>query len=82
MTNKHSDEHLDRAVEDSFPASDAPASTGITGPRTNRPSRVMQGPKTPSGTRGDDTRPKGTHDRHASETAYQREHEEHPPRRR
>jgi hypothetical protein len=34
--NKREDQH-DKAVEDSFPASDPPASTGITGPRVSRP---------------------------------------------
>jgi hypothetical protein len=32
--NQPKDKH-DEAVEDSFPASDPPASTGITGPRVN-----------------------------------------------
>ena len=31
------DEQQDKAVEDSFPASDPPATTGITGPRVNTP---------------------------------------------
>jgi hypothetical protein len=34
--NKREDQH-DKAVEDSFPASDPPAATGITGPRVNTP---------------------------------------------
>jgi len=34
--NKKKDQH-DKAVEDSFPASDPPASTGITGPRVSTP---------------------------------------------
>jgi hypothetical protein len=35
MTSRQSDEKKqDRTIEDSFPASDPPASTGITGPRT------------------------------------------------
>ena len=64
------DEH-DRAVEDSFPASDPPANSGITGPRATQPRQAPH-------KRDDDTRPKGTpnHDRHATETAYQWEHEE------
>jgi hypothetical protein len=66
------DKH-DGAVEDSFPASDPPANSGVTGPRTT--------PRPPvSHERDDDARPKGTpdHDRHATETAYQWEHEEKP----
>jgi hypothetical protein len=34
--NKHNDQH-DKAVEDSFPASDPPAASGITGPRVDTP---------------------------------------------
>ena len=34
--NKHRDQH-DKALEDSFPASDPPAATGITGPRVSTP---------------------------------------------
>ena len=34
--NKKEDQH-DKAVEDSFPASDPPAATGITGPRVSTP---------------------------------------------
>jgi hypothetical protein len=34
--DKKKDQH-DKAVEDSFPASDPPAATGITGPRVNKP---------------------------------------------
>ena len=34
--NKREDQH-DKAVEDSFPASDPPAATGITGPRVSTP---------------------------------------------
>ena len=86
MTSRQTDERHDRTVEDSFPASDPPASTGITGPRAKDPGRVRRGAKmrpTPPGLRGEDTRPKGTPTdaRHATETAYQWEDEEHPPRR-
>jgi hypothetical protein len=67
------DDKHDRTVEDSFPASDPPGNTGITGPRAVRPRQAPH-------KRDDDTRPKGTpnHDRHAAETAYQWEHEETP----
>jgi hypothetical protein len=34
--NKHRDQQ-DKALEDSFPASDPPANTGITGPRVSTP---------------------------------------------
>jgi hypothetical protein len=73
MTDK--DKH-DRAIEGSFPASDPPSNSGITGPRAARPQPA------PS-KRDDDTRPKGTpkHDRNATETAYQGEHEKHPGKR-
>jgi hypothetical protein len=38
MTSRRAnDEGHDRTVEDSFPASDPPASTGITGPRAKDP---------------------------------------------
>jgi hypothetical protein len=61
----------DQAIEDSFPASDPPASSGIVGPGGT------------SHRRDSETRPKGTptDDRHAIETAEQREHERPQPRR-
>jgi hypothetical protein len=34
--SKHKDQQ-DKALEDSFPASDPPAATGITGPRVSTP---------------------------------------------
>jgi hypothetical protein len=72
MTN----DKQDRTVEDSFPASDPPANSGITGPRAARQRPAPH-------RRDDDTRPKGTpnHDRHATETAYQWEHEKRPQER-
>jgi hypothetical protein len=71
MTNKQ-----DRTVEDSFPASDPPSNSGITGPRAVQPRPMPH-------KRDDDTRPKGTpnHDRHVTETAYQWEHEKRPGKR-
>ena len=68
------DKH-DKTVEDSFPASDPPATSGITGPRAAKPQPAPH-------RRDDDSRPKGTpnHDRHATETAYQWEHEKRPSR--
>jgi len=64
------DDKLDSTVEDSFPASDPPAHTGVTGPRAIQPRHAPH-------KRGDDTRPKGTpnYDRHLVETAYQWENE-------
>ncbi len=71
------EDRQDRTVEDSFPASDPPANTGVTGPRATqrRPAPHK---------RDEDSRPKGTpnHDRHAVETAYQWEHEERPGKKR
>jgi hypothetical protein len=72
-----SDKH-DEAVEDSFPASDPPASSGIVGPRLPPQRRRPE-----SHQRDEHARPKGTptHERHATETAYHWEHEKHPRRR-
>jgi hypothetical protein len=86
LISKQTDAGHDRTVEDSFPASDPPASTGITGPRAKDPGRVSRNPKadpTSPEVRGEHARPKSTptDDRHAAETAYQREHEDHPPKR-
>ena len=77
---RQADEKLDRTVEDSFPASDPPATSGVTGPRIPHPHRAR---RQPPHERDEDTRPKGTptDERHATETAYQWEHEEHPPQR-
>lgn len=36
IVSEKKDQH-DKAVEDSFPASDPPAATGITGPRVSTP---------------------------------------------
>jgi len=84
MAKHHVDEAADRrhdsTVEDSFPASDPPAHSGITGPRNSRQQPVRRPPHE----RGDDQRPTGhpTSDRHGMETAYQWEHEQHPPHQR
>jgi hypothetical protein len=61
----------DKALKDSFPASDPPANSGITGPGA---------PHRPSRDRSIDERPTGTpnSDRHATETAHQWEYEEKP----
>jgi hypothetical protein len=71
-TKPPADGHRDKIVEDSFPASDPPGNSGITG--VGRPDR-------PSHERSIDERPTGTpdSDRHAAETAHQWEDEERPP---
>jgi hypothetical protein len=70
----------DVAVEDSFPASDPPANSGLVGPRSGhaQPQRI------PPQQRDDEDRPKGTpsDERHATETAHVWENEEVPPHRR
>jgi len=65
------DRQQDRVVEDSFPASDPPANSGITG---------ADPADKPASQRDVDSRPTGTptSDRHATETAHQGEHEEKP----
>jgi hypothetical protein len=61
----------DKTLEDSFPASDPPANSGITG--TGAPDRASRD-------RSIDERPTGTpnSDRHATETAHQWENEDQP----
>ncbi|WP_428540467.1 hypothetical protein [Rhodopila sp.] len=61
----------DKALKDSFPASDAPANSGTTG---------AEKPDKPSHQRDIEEQPTGmpTSDRHATETAHQWEHEEKP----
>jgi hypothetical protein len=65
------DRAQDRAVEASFPASDPPANSGITGAEV---------PDQPSHEREIDAQPTGlpTSDRHAAETAHQWEPETKP----
>jgi hypothetical protein len=65
----------DQTVEDSFPASDPPANSGITG---------AERPDKPSHRRDIDEKPTGTptSDRHAAETAHQWEDENKPTRKR
>jgi len=78
MTGRRTDKMHDQTMEDSFPASDPPASTGITGPRVGEGDRPTRDRK--SRTTGSSPRPKGTptHERHASETACQGEDEKRP----
>ena len=73
MASERRDPHankVDRASADSFPASDPPSYSGVTGPGGPVP-----GPK-----RDDEERPTGmpTSDRHATETAHQGEDEIRP----
>ena len=75
------DRRHDRTIEDSFPASDPPSHSGMTGPRSEHGDA---GRRPPSHERSEHARPKGTptHDRHAAETAHVWEDEEHPQPRR
>jgi len=69
----------DEAIEDSFPASDPPAQSGVVGPRGQH----AHGRTAPH-KRGDESRPKGTRtdERHATETAPVWEDQAHPSHRR
>jgi hypothetical protein len=67
----HSEHRRDKALEDSFPASDPPANSGITGAGTpNKSPHKREVEELPTGT--------PTSDRHAAETAHQREDETAP----
>jgi hypothetical protein len=68
---EHSERQRDKTLEDSFPASDPPANSGITG--TEKPGQ-------PSGRRTVDEPPAGTPtpDRRATETAHHRNGEGKP----
>jgi hypothetical protein len=67
---KTSDKAVDKTIEDSFPASDPPASSGTTGPGSPASEKTEK--------RGVDAIPTGhpNSDRHATETAFQWENEE------
>jgi len=71
---------LDEIVNDSFPASDPPSHTGITGIVGRHPSDRpdQKSGRPPSHQRGHDARPTGypTWERHAAETAHCWEDEE------
>jgi hypothetical protein len=67
-SRRHRERQLDVAVEDSFPASDPPANTGIVGPRASSPERGMKGPAGSAAS-----------DRHAAEIAHAREGDKKPP---
>lgn len=66
--HERADRRHDKVVEDSFPASDLPANSGIIGPEGRH---AGADPRGPSHQRGDEARPKGTptDERHATETA-------------
>jgi hypothetical protein len=69
---KHSDDRrVDRAAADSFPASDPPSHSGVTGVR-KRETHTGRDERKASHTRDDAERPIGhpTSDRHAMETAH------------
>ncbi|MGH7043216.1 MAG: hypothetical protein ACREFY_13960 [Acetobacteraceae bacterium] len=67
---------MDRASADSFPASDPPSNSGVTG--AGQPDPPVERP--PSAERGEENRPSGmpTSERHAAETAHQWEDQEKP----
>jgi hypothetical protein len=67
-TKEQADRRRDKTLEDSFPASDPPANSGITGAGTpDKPSNERQKDEIPTGT--------PTSDRHATETAHHNEAE-------
>ncbi|HVY17472.1 MAG TPA: hypothetical protein VHB27_19775 [Rhodopila sp.] len=81
----HKDRMRDEALRDTFPASDPPANSGITGTGglDGRPTKPLgTPPKRPSHKRAIYERPTGTpdSDRHATETAHQWEHHGEEPR--
>jgi hypothetical protein len=71
MNHPPSERIHDKTLEDSFPASDPPANSGITG---------AERPDKPSHKRNMDEKPTGTptSDRHAAETAHHWEDENKP----
>lgn len=82
MANEPRSEHdRDKTLEDSFPASDPPANSGITGPgRGASAAKGMDKPDKAPDKRTVEEQPTGTptSDRHATETAHQWEHEDKP----
>jgi hypothetical protein len=69
--SKHTECQLDEALKQTFPASDPPALSGITGGEA-----TADPPAKPSHARPIEERPTGTptSDRHATETAHHGEH--------
>jgi hypothetical protein len=68
-TDEAADRRLDSVVEDSFPASDPPANSGIVGPRGKSAHDVA---RRPPQARDDGAGPKGrpTDERHTTETGH------------
>jgi hypothetical protein len=67
-TTRREERERDKTLEESFPASDPPANSGITGAENDRkPSRQRPIEERPTGTPNSD--------RHATETAHQWEDE-------
>jgi hypothetical protein len=80
MSTQRNEAKHDKAVEDSFPASDPPASSGIIGPRIASHDRPGQ---TAPHKRNEESRSTVTpaDDRHRTEIAHQPAHKERPLRR-
>jgi hypothetical protein len=78
-SNDGHDRRLDDTVADSFPASDPPSHSGVTGVggRSKSKSRSSGDARSPSHQRESDARPTGqpTWDRHATETSHSWEDE-------
>jgi hypothetical protein len=70
-TQAHRERARDKTLEESFPASDPPANSGITGgERPDKPSHQRDHAEKPTGT--------PTSDRHGAETAHHWEDENKP----
>jgi hypothetical protein len=69
------DRKQDEAVQDSFPASDPPANSGVVGPGGVGTHPATDPRRADPNRREEAAQPKGspTSDRHAAETAYHRE---------
>jgi hypothetical protein len=72
----HNANEVDRASADSFPASDPPAHSGITGP--GEPAQEPARPASPERGKGEQPTGRPTSDRHATETTSQWEDQEQP----
>jgi hypothetical protein len=68
MTREHTDRVQDKALEDTFPASDPPANSGVTGAEPSARPQQRKDEEAPTG------RP--TSDRHEAETAFHSEQEQ------